>query len=137
MPKLEKALDIGASQETIWKIIDDDDNYPKWNIVVNEVTKLGEGNYFFKTNVGDFTANRIETVPPERLTATQEGSPMKKIGYILKPKGDLVETTIWTEFDDANQEAILGIAAEMLLKSLQKYAEHLDSGGNPDEFSKK
>ncbi|MFW9828785.1 MAG: SRPBCC family protein [Candidatus Thorarchaeota archaeon] len=137
MPKLERKLDIKAPLETIWKIVDDDDNYPKWNIVVNEVKKLGEGNYFFKTNVGDITSTRIETVAPEKLTATQEGSPMTKIGYILKQKGDLVEATIWTEFEDEKQEPILGIAGEMLLKSLKKYAEHLASGGDPANFSKK
>ncbi|UCC19619.1 MAG: SRPBCC family protein [Promethearchaeota archaeon] len=137
MPKVEKTVDIAASQEKIFEIVANDDDYPRWNIVVNEVTKLGEGNYFFKTNVGDITSQRVETVPPERVSATQEGSPMTSIGYILKPKGDLVETTIWTEFDDPNQEPILGIAAEMLLKSLKKYAEFLESGGNPDEFSKK
>ncbi|TKJ23287.1 MAG: hypothetical protein CEE43_03905 [Promethearchaeota archaeon Loki_b32] len=137
MPKLERTIDIAASQDKVWQIIDDDDNYPKWNIVVNEVTKLGEGNYFFKTNVGDITSTRIETNAPESLAATQEGSPMTSLGYILKPKGDIIEATIWTEFDDANQETILGIAGEMLLKSLKKYAEHLESGGNPDEFNKK
>jgi len=137
MPKLERKVDINASQDTVWKIIDDDDNYPKWNIVVNDVTKLGEGKYFFKTNVGDINSTRIETNAPNSLAATQEGSPMTSLGYVLKPKGDTVEATIWAEFDDAGQEPILGIAGEMLLKSLQKYAEYLDSGGNPDEFSKK
>jgi len=137
MPKLERKVDIAASQEIIWKIIDDDDNYPKWNIVVNEVKKLGEGNYFFKTNVGDITSNRVETNPPISLSATQEGSPMTSLGYILKPKADIVETTIWAEFEDTGQEPILGIAGEMLLKSLKKYAEYLESGGNPDKFNKK
>jgi len=137
VPKLERMIDIAASQDKIWRIIDDDDNYAKWNIVVNEVTKLGEGNYFFKTNVGDITSTRIETNAPESLAATQEGSPMTSLGYILKPKGDIVEATIWAEFDDAGQEPILGIAGEMLLKSLKKYAEYLESGGNPDEFDKK
>ncbi len=137
MPKVEKTIDIAASQEKIFEIVDNDDDYARWNIVVNEVSKLGEGNYFFKTNVGDLTSTRVETVSPERLSATQEGSPMKSIGYVLKPKGDVVEATIWSEFDDPNQEPILGIAAEMLLKSLKKYAEYLESGGNPDEFSKK
>ncbi|MFX1378869.1 MAG: SRPBCC family protein [Promethearchaeota archaeon] len=137
MPKLERKVDIAASQETIWKIIDDDDNYPKWNIVVNEVKKLGEGNYFFKTNVGDITSTRLETNPPNSLSATQEGSPMTSLGYNLKPKGDAVEATIWAEFDEAGQEPILGIAGEMLLKSLQKYAEYLESGGDPDKFNKK
>jgi hypothetical protein len=137
MSKLERKLEISASQDTIWKIIDDNDNYPKWNIVVNEVKKLGEGKYFFKTNVGDINSTRIETNPPNRLAATQEGSPMTSLGYVLKPKGDIVEATIWAEFDDASQEPILGIAGEMLLKSLKKYAEYLESGGNPDDFNKK
>ncbi|UCD00606.1 MAG: SRPBCC family protein [Promethearchaeota archaeon] len=137
MPKVEKTIEIAASQEKIFEIVANDDDYARWNIVVNEVTKLGEGNYFFKTNVGDITSQRVETVPPERVSATQEGSPMTSIGYILKPKGDVVETTIWTEFDDPGQEPILGIAEEMLLKSLKKYAEYLESGGNPGEFNKK
>jgi len=137
MPKVEKTLNIAASQEKIWQIIDDDDDYARWNIVVNEVTKLGEGNYFFKTNVGDITSQRVETNPPNDLYANQEGSPMKSIGYILKPKGDTIDATIWSEFDDASQEPILEIAAEMLLKSLKKYAEYLESGGNPNEFNKK
>jgi len=137
MPKLERKIDIAASQEKIWQIVDNDNDYPRWNIVVNEVTKLGEGNYFFKTNVGDITSTRVETNPPNNLYATQEGSPMTSLGYILKPKGNVIEATIWSEFDDANQEPILGIAGEMLLKSLKKYAEFLESGGKPEEFSKK
>jgi hypothetical protein len=137
MPKVERKVDIAASQDKIWQIIDNDDDYPRWNIVVNEVKKLGEGNYFFKTNVGDLNSTRVETDAPNSLYATQEGSPMKSIGYKLKPKGDSVEATIWSEFDDASQEPVLGIAAEMLLKSLKKYAEYLESGGNPEEFSKK
>ncbi|MFX1571673.1 MAG: SRPBCC family protein [Promethearchaeota archaeon] len=137
MPRVEKKLDISAPQDLIFKIVDDDDNYAKWNIVVNEVTKLGEGNYFFKTNVGDVTSTRIETNPPKSLSAAQEGSPMTSLGYVLKPKGDVVEATIWAEFDDASQEPVLGIAGEMLLKSLKKYAEFLETGGNPEEFNKK
>ena len=137
MPKVERTVDIKASQDKIWNIIDNDDDYPRWNIVVNEVTKLGEGNYFFKTNVGDVTSQRVETDPPNSFYADQEGSPMTSLGYRLKPKGDVVEATIWAEFDDASQEPVLGIAGEMLLKSLKKYAEFLEVGGNPDEFSKK
>ncbi|MFX0080696.1 MAG: hypothetical protein ACFE94_02990 [Candidatus Hodarchaeota archaeon] len=137
MPRVERKLDISASQERIFKIIDEDNDYARWNIVVNEVTELGPGNYFFKTNVGDITSTRIETNPLESLSATQEGSPMTSLGYVLKPKGDAVEATIWAEFDDASQEPVLGIAGEMLLKSLKKYAEYLEAGGNPAEFSKK
>jgi uncharacterized protein YndB with AHSA1/START domain len=137
LPRVERKVDISAPQEKIFKIIDEDRDYARWNIVVNEVTELGPGNYFFKTNVGDVTSTRIETNPPESLSATQEGSPMTSLGYVLKPKGDVVEATIWAEFDDSNQEKLLGIAGEMLIKSLKKYAEYLEAGGNPEEFSKK
>lgn len=137
MPRVEKTVDISAPQDKIFKIIDEDRDYARWNIVVNEVTELGPGNYFFKTNVGDVTSTRIETNPPESLSATQEGSPMTSLGYVLKPKGDVVEAPIWAEFDDASQEKLLGIAGEMLIKSLKKYAEYLEAGGNPDEYSKK
>jgi len=137
LPRVEKTLEISASQDKIFKIIDDDNDYPRWNIVVNEVKELGPGNYFFKTNVGDVTSTRMETNPPESLYAKQEGSPMTSLGYILKPKGNIVEASIWAEFDDASQEPILGMAGEMLLKSLKKYAEFLEQGGNPAEFSKK
>ena len=137
MPRVERSVDISAPQEKIFKIIDEDNDYARWNIVVNEVTELGPGNYFFKTTVGDVTSTRIETNPPESLSATQEGSPMTSLGYVLKPKGDVVEATIWAEFDDPSQEALLGIAGEMLVKSLKKYAEYLEAGGNPDEYDKK
>lgn len=137
LPRVERSVDISAPQEKIFKIIDEDNDYARWNIVVNEVTELGPGNYFFKTNVGDVTSTRIETNAPESLSATQEGSPMTSLGYILKPKGDVVEATIWAEFDDASQEQLLGIAGEMLVKSLKKYAEYLEAGGNPDEYDKK
>ena len=137
MPRVEKTVDISAPQEKIFEIIDNDNDYARWNIVVNEVKELGPGNYFFKTNVGDITSTRVETKPPESLYAKQEGSPMTSLGYVLKPKGDVVEATIWAEFDDASQEPMLGIAGEMLLKSLKKYAEFLEKGGNPEEFSKK
>ena len=137
LPRVERSVDISAPQEKIFKIIDEDRDYARWNIVVNEVTELGPGNYFFKTNVGDVTSTRVETNPPDSLSATQEGSPMTSLGYVLKPKGDVVEATIWAEFDDPGQEQILGMAGEMLVNSLKKYAEYLETGGNPDEYNKK
>ena len=111
--------------------------YAKWNIVVNEVTKLGEGHYFFKTNVGDVTSTRVETVQNVRLSAKQEGSPIKGLGYILNPKEDMVEVILWTEFDDPNQEAILGIAGDVFINCVKKYAEYLEAGGDPEKFDKK
>jgi len=130
-------MDIKASAATIFKIIDDDMEYAKWNLVVKSVEKLGEGKYKFESTVGDVYSTRVETVPNERLSAKQEGSPITSLGYILNSKGDFVETTLWAEFEEAEQEMVLGIAADMFIECLRKYAEYIEAGGNPDEFNKR
>jgi len=59
------------------------------------------------------------------------------MGYVLAPKGNGTEATLWAEFDDQSQEKILLKAGEVLLNSLKKYAEYIESGGNPAEYKKK
>jgi hypothetical protein len=112
-------------------------NYPKWNIVVNEITEEGPGKYFSKTNVGDVHSTRVETIPNEKIYATMEGSPITGLGYLLNPKGDTVEVTLWAEFEDASQEVVLGIAGDVFIECVKKYAEYIEAGGNPDEYNKK
>ena len=137
MPKLERKLDIKASAKTIFGILDDTMNYPRWNIVVNEIEEIGPDKHFAKTNVGDVTSTRTETVENEKISVSQENSPMTAMGYILKPKGDVIDTTIWAEFELADQELIMGMAGEIFLKSLAKFAEYLEAGGKPEDFKKK
>ena len=110
---------------------------PTWNLVVNEVKELAPGKYFLKTNVGEVTSTRIEAVPNEKISAKQENSLMTSLGYILTPKDDIVQAVLWAEYDNADDEMMLGIAGEVFLKSLKKYAEHLEAGGKPEEFQKK
>ena len=110
---------------------------PRWNIVINEATELEPRKYFFKTNVGDVINTEIENVPNERMTSTQEGSPMKKIGYIFKPIDDGTEVTIWSEFELEDQRSVLEIAADLFVKSLKVYVDYVEAGGNPEEYKKK
>ena len=121
---------MNASVETIFKIIDDDINYAKWNIVVNEVTELGPGKYFFKTNVGDVNSTRVETIPNKKIYASQEGSPITGLGYELNPKGDVVEVILTAEFEDPSQEPILGMAGDVFIECVKKYSEYIESGGS-------
>jgi len=137
LPRIETKKNIKASVERIFEILNDTDIMPKWNIAVKSVEKLDEGKYFVKSNVGDLTSYREETVPNVSITERQEGSILKRLGYILKPKGDVVEATIWGEFDDPSQEPMMMIAGDVFLKSLKKFAEYLETGGNPEEFKKK
>ena len=137
MPRIETKKKIKAPVERIFAILDDPDRLADWNLAVKSIEKLDEGKYFVKSNVGDLTSYREETVPNVSITERQEGSILKKLGYILKPMGDVVEATIWGEFDDPSQEPMMMIAGDVFLKSLKKYAEYLEAGGDPKDFKKK
>ena len=109
----------------------------RWNIVVNEVSEIEKDKYFFKTNVGDVINTEYENVPYEKMSSTQENSPMTSIGYIFTPKGDnAVEVTLWTEFELENQRGILQMAGDLFLKSLKVYVDYIEKGGDPVEYKK-
>lgn len=136
MPKLEKSIEINASLQKIYQILNDYLSLPVWNIVVTECEQIESNKYFLKTNVGDVINTEIENVPEERMTSTQEGSPMQKIGYIFSSKGDSVVVTLWTEFELEDQRFILDMAGDLFLKSLKVYVDFLSSGGNPKDYKK-
>lgn len=137
MPRVERKIEIEAPQKNIFNILNDTMIGPKWNLAVNDVTKISENEYAVKSTVGDFNTIRTETVEPEKLSMNIEGGIFSSMGYILKPKENMVEATLWGEFDDEKNEKVLVKAGEILLKCLKAYAEFLEEGGNPDDFDKK
>ncbi len=136
MPIVEKKIELKASVEKVYEILNDYMGLPRWNIVVNESEQLESKKYFFKTNVGDVTNIEIENIPHEKITSIQEGSPMKKIGYIFEPKGDVTKVTLWTEFELEDQRMIMEMAGDLFLKSLKVYIDYLVAGGDPEDYKK-
>lgn len=136
MPIVEKKIEIKASVEKVYEILNDYMGLPRWNIVVNEIEQLESKKYFLKTNVGEVTNIEIENIPREKMTSIQEGSPMKKIGYIFEPKGDVTKVMLWTEFELEDQRMIMEMAGDLFLKSLKVYIDYLAAGGNPEEYKK-
>jgi len=136
MPKLEKNIEINASLQKVYDVLNDYLNLPVWNIVVTECKQIGTNKYFLKTNVGDVINTEIENVPGERMTSTQEGSPMQKIGYIFSSKEDSVIVTLWTEFELEDQRFVLDMAGDLFLKSLKVYIDFISSGGDPKDYKK-
>ncbi len=136
MPTIEKKIEIKASVEKVYEILNDYMSLPRWNIVVNEIEQLESKKYFLKTNVGDITNIEIENIPHEKMTSIQEGSPMKKIGYIFEPKGDVTKVTLWAEFELEDQRMIMEMAGDLFLKSLKVYIDYLVAGGNPEDYKK-
>ena len=100
MPRIERKIEVNASQKRIFDILDNVDDLPIWNLVVNSVKKLEEGKYEIDSTVGESRSTRLETVPNDRISTKQEGGPMSAVGYVLSPKGDSVEVMIWGEFDN-------------------------------------
>ena len=66
-----------------------------------------------------------------------EGGIFTSMGYVLNPKGDIVEATIWGEFDEEKNEKMLIKAGEILLESLKRYVMFIEEGGNPENYDKK
>ncbi|TFG12219.1 MAG: SRPBCC family protein [Promethearchaeota archaeon] len=136
MPRIEKKRLLDAPVEKVYEILNDYNSLPIWNIVVNEVSEMEPKKYFLKTNVGEITNTEIENIPQIKMTSTQEGSPMEKIGYIFESKGNKTEVTIWTEFELENQKSVLDIAADLFMKSLVAYIDFIMAGGSPEDYKK-
>lgn len=135
--RVERDIEIKASQKRIFDILNDTMLGPKWNLALKELTRISENTYAAKSTVGDFTSIRSETVEPDKISMKIEGGIFTSMGYILNSKGDMVKVTLWGEFDDENNEKILVKAAELLLKGLKNFTEFLEEGGNMDDFDKK
>ena len=66
-----------------------------------------------------------------------EGGIFTSMGYILSPKGDMVEVKLWGEFEDEKNEKMLVRAGETLLKCLKNFSEFIEEGGDLEDFDKK
>lgn len=137
MPRTDIKKEINAPVEKVYEILNDLMILPRWNIAVTDITELEKDKYFLKTNVGDMTNIVRENVPNERITSDQIDSPMTKIGYILNPKGEGVEVTLWSEFEEESSRVVLDMAGELFVKSLKVYVDYVMDGGNPEEYKKK
>ena len=137
LPRIERKIEIKASQKLVYDILYDSMNFPVWNIVVNEITEIGPDKFFTKTNVGDMTATIYENIPNERVSSIVDGSPVTKMGEIIITKGDTVEVNFWCEFENEKDEKMLGKAADIYVQCLKKYTEFIEGGGAPDNYDKK
>ncbi|MFW9949989.1 MAG: hypothetical protein ACFFKA_07680 [Candidatus Thorarchaeota archaeon] len=137
MPKFEIKLDVAAPSAKIYNILNDDSLETVWNLTVNESKKIGQDIYAIKSTVGNLTSIITERLKNKKISFKIEGGPFNAMGYILNPKGLETEITGWAEYANPNEEKMLRKAGEILLKSLKKFAEFLEGGGNPSTYRKK
>ncbi len=136
MPKLERKIKINSTPEKIYKIVTDGFNTPKWNPAVTALTPMEDDIIQLETDLGPLTI--IKTAHDENKSAVwhMENSDMKSFGYILNPKKESTEVTVWTEFDDKNLSKLYKKTADLMLDGLKKYSDFVENGGNPKLYNK-
>jgi len=105
--------------------------------LTNVIEKEEGQKFLLKSDVGDILIVDTESVENEHVTWRMENSDMNSIGYIIEPKGDLTEITIWTEFENKKLRKGYEKVADLVLKGLKNYVDFLEEGGDPEDFDKK
>ena len=137
IPRIERSIEIHAPVKNVFNILDDAKLGIKWNLPISEISEITEGTYIVKSNLGEFSSSRIESIKNEKISVEIKGGIFSNMGYVLITKGELTEVMLWGEFEDVKREKVLVRAAEMLLEGLKSFAEFLEKGGNLDDFDKK
>ena len=135
--KIEKKIEIKSSASKIYEVVTDEDVVSLWNPSVDSVSQPSEEKYFLKTSVGDLNIVSWETVENERATWTLDMSNLNQIGYVLKSMGEMVEVTLWIDFDNKKHKKGYIKVGELVLNGLKRYVEFLEDGGDPKEYDKK
>ena len=136
--RMEKKIEIKSSSKIIYDIVIDPEIITKWNVGVDEISQKKEGEeVVLKSSVGDIFIVDWEQVENESVTWHMKSSTMNSIGYILEPKGNIVETTLWVDLDDEKLAKGYEKVGELTLKALKNYVDFLEEGGDPENFDKK
>ncbi len=136
--RMEKKIEIKSSPKRIYDILIDAEIITKWNPGVNEITEKKEGEEFFlKSSIGDILIVGWEQVENESATWHMKNSTMNSLGYVLQPKGDIVETTLWADMDSEKLAKGYEKVGELTLKCLKNFVDFLEEGGDPEDFDKK
>ncbi len=136
--RMVKKIEIKSSPKRIYDILIDAEIITKWNIGVDEIKDKEEGKEFhLKSSIGDIIIVDWEQVENESVTWHMKDSIMNSIGYILEPKGDIVETTLWADMDSEKLAKGYEKVGELTLKALKNFVDFLEEGGDPEDFDKK
>ncbi len=136
LPKLERKIKIESTPENIYKVVSDGLNTPKWNPSVTAVIPIEEGKFQLDTDLGGIIINKTQNDENKSTIWYTEKSDMNSIGYILSPKADQTEVTIWTEFEDKKLSKLYKKTADTILDGLKKYVDYIEKGGDPSIYKK-
>lgn len=136
MPRIERKIEIDSSPESIFSIVMDAGIVSRWNPAVDDAEQSPD-NLLLKTNLGDLNIINTESVENESMMIEVEKGNINSIGYFLTPKKDKTEVKLWGEFNDKKYTKTYKNVADLILKSLKRYSDFIEGGGNPEDFNKK
>jgi uncharacterized protein YndB with AHSA1/START domain len=134
--RMEKKIEIKSSPKRIYDILFDAEIITKWNVGVDQITEKGK-EVHLKSSIGDIIIVDWDQAENKSATWHMKNSNMNTIGYVLEPKGDIVETTLWVDLDNEKLAKGYEKVGELTLKALKNYVDFLEDGGDPEEFNKK
>jgi hypothetical protein len=136
MPRIERKIEIESSPKSIFNIVMDVGIVSRWNPVVDDAEQSPD-NLLLKTNLGDLNIINTDSVENESMMIEVETGNINSIGYFLTPKKDKTEVMLWGEFNDKKYTKTYKNVADLILKSLKRYSDFIEEGGNPEDFDKK
>jgi len=136
LPRLERKIEIDTKPDKIFSIVTDGLNTPRWNPTVSAISSINDEKTQLETDFGTMKIVKTEYETNKLSTWIMEESDMNSIGYILTPKKEATEVTIWTEYDNKKLSKLYKKNADLVLTGLKKYAEFIEEGGNPKLYNK-
>ena len=136
--RIEKTERISAGAETLFKVLKDYESYSRWNPMVLKSEKNGKG-YVFKTPAGEQLVQKKDRVPFLKVSHTYQDSPfIKETGELFKTCTQCKDTNVTLYAISSNGKITdeMHTETEMKMKGLKHYAEYIENGGNPKNYSK-
>ena len=136
MPRLYIRKKIMATPNTIYEILMNSILESKWNLIINNKKKIGINKWYSKTSFGDIISIRTNEIKNKKISFKIENKIFTKMGYIFSSKDDISYVVLWVEFNDEVNRKELLTSGYVILKSLKRFAEHIEEGRDPNEFNK-
>jgi len=137
MTRIEQSQKVSACAETLFKVLNDYEGYSRWNPMILKSEKNGKG-YIFKTNLGEQLIKGKDRVPFLKVSHEYKDNPyIAETGEMFRIGADCKDTTVtfYAVPKNGNSKRCEK-ETEIKLKSLKHYAEYIEQGGNPDQYSK-
>ncbi|MBN2156689.1 MAG: hypothetical protein JW776_11670 [Candidatus Lokiarchaeota archaeon] len=138
MTRIEKTQKISACAETLFNVLKDYEHYALWNPMILHSEENGKG-FILKTLTGEENVHTGERIPFAKISHIHENNPfIMEAGETFSIAANCRDTnvTFYAIPRDGNISDEIRRETEIKLKSLKHYAEYIENGGNPEQYSK-